>query len=328
MRMTNYAIVNLILFGIVFLEVLFLIVLCCLNEQTIKNSFFWFLLYALLWTVLRVAQSLPEVAENAKLSLCVLYLIYPCVIYSFLLPSYHYIYSLYETRCKNTRLLSWIWRVFVAFEFVCYINCAAFAWTRYADSIYLHVIEAVCMILAFLVSLMQLGLSASRRFSISENRTVGTFICEIALNILVVFHFLFILFSIFHVVRISFVPNNLDAILFFICLELLPLQLLILLVFNFNFREIAHLGNIQVPKDLVDSCVRENILKSNPTIDGPFNTQDVQYMLTLTTRSHKDSEDGVYHMDESRHYLSVSEHFSSVDRPVSPSESVGFPLAG
>ena len=47
------------------------------------------------------------------------------------------------------------------------------------------------MILAFLVSLMQLGLSASRRFSISENRTVGTFICEIALNILVVFHFLF-----------------------------------------------------------------------------------------------------------------------------------------
>lgn len=115
-------------------------------------------------------------------------------------------------------------------------------------------------------------------------------------------------------VRISFVPNNLDAILFFICLELLPLQLLILLVFNFNFREwallsvlrdrIAHLGNIQVPKDLVDSCVRENILKSNPTIDGPFNTQDVQYMLTLTTRSHKDSEDGVYHMDESRHYLS------------------------
>lgn len=56
------------------------------------SSFFWFLLYALLWTVLRVAQSLPEVAENAKLSLCVLYLIYPCVIYSFLLPSYHYIY--------------------------------------------------------------------------------------------------------------------------------------------------------------------------------------------------------------------------------------------
>lgn len=92
MRMTNYAIVNLILFGIVLLEVLFLIVLCCLNKQTIKNSFFWFLLYALLWTVLRIVQSIPAVAENVKLSLCALYLIYPCVIYSFLLPSYHYIY--------------------------------------------------------------------------------------------------------------------------------------------------------------------------------------------------------------------------------------------
>lgn len=37
MRMTNFAIVNLILFGIVFLEVLFLIVLCCLNKQTTKK---------------------------------------------------------------------------------------------------------------------------------------------------------------------------------------------------------------------------------------------------------------------------------------------------
>lgn len=184
------------------------------------------------------------------------------------------------------------------------------------------------MALAFLVSLVQLGLSASRRFSISENRTVGTFICEIILNILVVFHFLFILFNIFHVVHISFVPDNGSAILFFICLELLPLQLLILLVFNFNFREIVYFGSVQVSKDLVDTCVRENILDSNPFIDDPYNIQDVQNMLTLTTRSHKDSKDGVYHMDESRHYLSVSEHFSSVDRPVSPSESIGFPLAG
>lgn len=46
------------------------------------------------------------------------------------------------------------------------------------------------MTLALLVALVQLGLSATRRFSISENRTVGTFICEITLNTLIVFHFL------------------------------------------------------------------------------------------------------------------------------------------
>lgn len=57
-------------------------------------------------------------------------------------------------------------------------------------------------------------------------------------------------------------------------------------------------------KDLVDNCVRESILRSNPIIDDQYNVQDVQNMFTLTTRSHKDSEDGVYHMDESRHYLS------------------------
>lgn len=57
-------------------------------------------------------------------------------------------------------------------------------------------------------------------------------------------------------------------------------------------------------KDLVDSCVQENILFSNPIIDASYNKQDVQNMLALTTRSHKDSEDGMYHMDESHHYLS------------------------
>lgn len=50
-------------------------------------------------------------------------------------------------------------------------------------------------------------------------------------------HCSFLLFNIFHVVHISFVPDNGSAVLFFICLELLPLQLLILLVFNFNLRE-------------------------------------------------------------------------------------------
>ena len=32
--------------------------------------------------------------------------------------------SLYETRYRKARLASWIWRVFVAFEFVCYIVSA------------------------------------------------------------------------------------------------------------------------------------------------------------------------------------------------------------
>ena len=128
-------------------------------------------------------------------------------------------------------------------------------------------------------------------------------------------HFSIILCNIFHIVHISFIPDNLSSLLFFICLELLPLQLLVLLVFNFNLREyivgiqslsdrIVHFGNIQVPEDIVNSCVQERILMSNPILDPPYNLQDVQNMLALTTRSHKDSEDLVYHMDDSRHYLS------------------------
>ena len=168
MRMTNYAIVNLILFGIVFLEVLFLIVLCCLNEQTIKKQPTF--IYSKLQFIFLVSALCPSVdcfasctvssrscRECKTLSVCLISDLSVCDL--FLFTS---LISLYLCTCRvllrhcrvftkhDVKILdflvgfgeySQLSNLFaiscLAFLLLQSQNCAAFAWTRYADSIYL-----------------------------------------------------------------------------------------------------------------------------------------------------------------------------------------------
>ena len=128
MRINSYAVANLIFFGIVILEVSVQIVLCCLNKQATRSFYFKFLLLTALWTLLRCVLSFPAIYENVKLSMCILNLIYPCIVDSFLLLTSHYIRTHFESQKRKAKLSSWIWEGFIIFEFFLFIVFFLILW--------------------------------------------------------------------------------------------------------------------------------------------------------------------------------------------------------
>ena len=189
-----------------------------------------------------------------------------------------------------------------------------------------HILETIGMGLPFLVAIVQLVLPIWLRISVSEMKTIPVLICEVILNILILTHFLIDLLNTLNVVSITFIPTNMPDIVFTVCLEFIPIQLLFLLVYDFNIREIMQSEDTVVPDNIVSNFLKQDILISNPLMDYAYSRQDVENMFTATTRSHKDSEDFQLYMDETRLYHSVGEQNSSIDRNISPVESVGSPL--
>ena len=169
MRMTNYAIVNLILFGIVLLEVLFLIVLCCLNKQTIKKQpvdrwfliQFIFLVPALCPSVDRFANCAVDsrsCRECETLSVCPIsdlsvrdlllftsfISLYLCI-YRVLCEQHCRVFMKHDVKRRDllvgfgeySQLSNLFAILYLAYSLFQFQNCAAFAWTRYSDSLFM-----------------------------------------------------------------------------------------------------------------------------------------------------------------------------------------------
>ena len=68
---------------------------------------------------------------------------------------------------------------------------------------------------------------------------------------------------------------------------------------------------------------------SNSLLDYSYSRQDIENMVFATNRSHKDSEEFQITGDASCNALrlSMGDHMSSIDKNISPTESIGSPPA-
>ena len=119
-------------------------------------------------------------------------------------------------------------------------------WTSYNKSLLHHILSILGIGIALLVATLQLYIISRFRVSFTESKTRVTFVCEIILNAFILVHFAFApavpvtrsvdLLNILGVLRIAFTPNNLIDSCYEICLEVVPIQLILLLVYNFDLK--------------------------------------------------------------------------------------------
>lgn len=94
--------------------------------------------------------------------------------------------------------------------------------------------------------MVQLFVLAKFRVSFTESKSQLTFVCEIILNVLILVHFMLCrgsaftrridLLNILGIVHIVFAPNNLVDISYEVFLEIIPIELILLLVYNFDVK--------------------------------------------------------------------------------------------
>lgn len=95
-------------------------------------------------------------------------------------------------------------------------------------------------------AVIQLFVLAKFRVSFTESKSQLTFVCEIILNVLILVHFMLCrrgaftrridLLNIIGIVHIVFAPNNLVDISYEVFLEIVPIELILLLVYNFDVK--------------------------------------------------------------------------------------------
>ena len=93
--------------------------------------------------------------------------------------------------------------------------------------------------------MVQLFVLAKFRVSFTESKSQLTFVCEIILNVLILVHFMLCrgsaftrridLLNILGIVHIVFAPNLVD-ISYEVFLEIIPIELILLLVYNFDVK--------------------------------------------------------------------------------------------
>ena len=96
-----YAVVNAVVFCLVFVEILIQIVYSLFSKQKIKrydscrmgihSDYFQFLMYSLWWTLLRGLLSIPALTKNPKIASMMQDLLFPAIVSSFVLILDHYI---------------------------------------------------------------------------------------------------------------------------------------------------------------------------------------------------------------------------------------------
>ena len=141
--------------------------------------------------------------------------------------------------------------------------------------------------------------------------------------------------SLAHIVSLSFLPTTLGDLVFVVVCEVIPIQLLLLLVYNFDIKtsrccgvvsaRFVQPGFLSVPQEVISEFMDPSILISNPLLDYAYNKQDVENMVIATTRSHKDSETFASAEEALTLRMSGDIPYAS-DRNLSPTESVGSPL--
>lgn len=219
------------------------------------------------------------------------------------------------------------------------------------------VIKAIGMAAPFLLASLQLFVTCYYRASVAMKFSFTTFVFEIVLNVLILIHFGFAsipcircridLLNSIHVIQIYFIPNNLADILFVFLLEIIPINLILLLVYDFDIRtylsvavslySIVQVDDAPVPESILSEYMANEIVVSNPLLDYAYSRQDVQNMVIATNRSHKDSEEYSFSGEDASYahhsssiisywILVLVERYNSVDKNMSPTDSVGSPL--
>ena len=121
--------------------------------------------------------------------------------------------------------------------------------------------------------------------------------CELCIS----FHRIDLL-NILHILHLYYSPNNLIDILYAFFLEVIPINLLLLIVHDFDIRmfisslftliiSIVHAEDIPVPDNLIAEYLKQDIVISNPLLDYAYSRQDIENMVIATSRGHKDSEE-------------------------------------
>lgn len=106
------------------------------------------------------------------------------------------------------------------------------------------VIKAFGNLMPVLFAIMQLCITIWFKSSVSDSKTTLSFICEVVLNTLILIHFVYIiglelinrldLLATLHILIVSLTPTNYIDLIYSICCEVIPIQLLLLLVYNFD----------------------------------------------------------------------------------------------
>ncbi|KAK8791642.1 hypothetical protein WA588_001954, partial [Blastocystis sp. NMH] len=285
-----FTIANVAVFGFVFVEILIQACLSLSSQQKRKSDYCQFLFYCLWWTLLRGGLSVPAVYKNERIFQTLLDIMYPAIVCSFLLLLKHYAKVLQERKVEGRIYRSGYWAAIVAVEWCLFGLIAGLEWTSLQGRTGIRVLKWIGMLLPFVLGVVQFGIVVWFHLSVSDSNSCASFACELVLNCLILIHFTIDVLSLAHVVLLSFLPTTLRDLVFVVVCEVIPIQLLLLLVYNFDIKTFVQPGFLSVPQEVISEFMDPSILISNPLLDYAYNKQDVENMVIATTRSHKDSE--------------------------------------